>query len=67
MTNATWDPSQYLRYADARSRPFADLIARIDVDAPARVVDAGCGPGNLTGVLADRWPAADVVGFVSSP
>jgi trans-aconitate 2-methyltransferase len=67
MPTTTWDPGQYLRYADARSRPFFDLLSQVRADAPRRVVDAGCGPGNLTVTLAERWPAADVVGFDSSP
>jgi trans-aconitate 2-methyltransferase len=67
MTAATWDPGQYLRYADARARPFFDLIARVRNETPRHVVDAGCGPGNLTAVLAQRWPEAEVFGFDSSP
>jgi trans-aconitate 2-methyltransferase len=63
----TWDPDRYLAYADERGRPFLDLIARIDAEAPRRVVDLGCGPGNLTGLLAKRWPEADVLGVDSSP
>ena len=47
----TWDPDQYLRFARERARPFEDLVARIDVDRPASVVDLGCGPGNLTVTL----------------
>ena len=61
----TWDPTQYLRYGDERSRPFFELIARIgaDSDNVRSVVDLGCGPGNLTATLADRWPSARVVGI----
>ncbi|OHV35310.1 MULTISPECIES: methyltransferase domain-containing protein [Pseudofrankia] len=61
----TWDPDRYLTYADERGRPFADLMARVSAE-PATVVDLGCGPGNLTALLADRWPAARVVGVDSS-
>ena len=62
-----WDPQQYSRYADERGRPFADLTARIPVTAPARVVDLGCGPGDRTRTLAQRWPDAQVTGIDSSP
>jgi trans-aconitate 2-methyltransferase len=61
-----WDPAQYVRYADERSRPFVELIARVRVEAPRRVVDIGCGPGTLTRTLADRWPDALVTGVDSS-
>jgi len=67
MSTASWDPSQYLRFADARSRPFADLLAPVGAVAPRTVVDAGCGPGTLTATLAERWPTAHVLGFDSSP
>src|SRR6187200_1535043 len=62
----SWDPDRYLVYADERGRPYVDLLARVGVTAPASVVDLGCGPGNLTGLLAARWPAADVLGVDSS-
>jgi trans-aconitate 2-methyltransferase len=61
-----WDPQQYLRYADERSRSFVELLARVQADAPASVVDLGCGPGTLTRTLADRWPNATIVGVDSS-
>ena len=63
----TWDPDRYLAYADERGRPFVELVARVGADAPATVVDLGCGPGNLTALLAERWPAAEVRGVDSSP
>jgi trans-aconitate 2-methyltransferase len=66
MTSPSWDPTQYLKFGGERARPFADLVARITVDAPAHVVDLGCGPGNMTGTLLDRWPAAQVHGIDSS-
>jgi trans-aconitate 2-methyltransferase len=61
-----WDPAQYLRFGDERSRPFFDLVARVPAAQPALVVDLGCGPGQLTATLADRWPGARVVGVDSS-
>lgn len=63
---AAWDPERYLTYADERGRPFLDLLARVAADRPRRVVDLGCGPGNLTALLARRWPEADVLGLDSS-
>jgi trans-aconitate 2-methyltransferase len=62
-----WDPAQYLRFGDQRSRPFFDLTSRILAPAPALVADLGCGPGQLTAALADRWPAARVHGIDSDP
>ena len=61
-----WDPDRYLVYADERGRPFVELLARVRATAPRRVVDLGCGPGNLTRLLAERWPGADVLGLDSS-
>jgi trans-aconitate 2-methyltransferase len=62
-----WDPDRYLVHADERARPFVDLLARVAAEAPATVVDLGCGPGTLTALLARRWPGADVLGVDSSP
>ncbi|CAL9298372.1 trans-aconitate 2-methyltransferase [Streptomyces sp. SudanB91_2054] len=68
-TAPTWDPAQYLRHADHRARPFADLLARVP-DLPARaprIADLGCGPGNVTALLAERWPTARITGYDNSP
>lgn len=62
-----WDPTKYLAFADHRSRPFFDLLGRVTADAPRRVADLGCGPGNLTETLAARWPGALVEAMDSSP
>ena len=61
-----WDPGTYQRFAGERGRPFFDLLARVQASDPGYVVDLGCGPGNLTAALAQRWPGADVAGVDSS-
>jgi trans-aconitate 2-methyltransferase len=61
-----WDLGQYRRFADERSRPFADLLARVRARDPRLVLDLGCGPGDLTAALARRWPAAEVRGVDNS-
>lgn len=61
-----WDPGHYLRFGDERTRPAADLASRVQIDAPKTVIDLGCGPGNSTQVLRQRWPMARVAGLDSS-
>ncbi|AQS69189.1 trans-aconitate 2-methyltransferase [Streptomyces pactum] len=78
----TWDPAQYLRHAGPRARPFTDLLARVPDLSPSsrrrssgggphghppRIADLGCGPGNVTVLLADRWPTARITGYDNSP
>jgi trans-aconitate 2-methyltransferase len=78
----TWDPAQYLRHAGHRARPFADLLARVPEFSPSsqlrssrggpngdapRIADLGCGPGNVTVLLAGRWPTAHITVFDNSP
>jgi len=62
----TWDPGQYLRFDDLRSRPALDLINRIPDIEPADVWDLGCGTGEITISLARRWPGAVIHGLDSS-
>ncbi|MGW5659376.1 trans-aconitate 2-methyltransferase [Streptomyces sp. NPDC003758] len=68
-TGPTWDPAQYLRHADHRARPFTDLLSRVPglPGDPPRIADLGCGPGNVTVLLAERWPTAHVTGYDNSP
>lgn len=63
---AVWDPTQYLRFAGERLRPALDLLAQVPLDSPARVVDLGCGAGNVTAILRQRFPAADILGIDGS-
>ncbi len=69
MQQATWDPQQYLRHSGHRTRPFHDLIARIPAipGDPPHIADLGCGPGNVTAVLTERWPDAHITGLDNSP
>lgn len=68
--DSVWDPQQYLRHANHRTRPFHDLLARVpDLPTggrPPRIADLGCGPGNVTTLLADRWPTAHITGLDNS-
>jgi trans-aconitate 2-methyltransferase len=61
-----WDPDVYMKFAGERTRPAVELLARVQVTAPERVIDLGCGPGNSTAVLAERWPHASIEGLESS-
>src|SRR5512138_504836 len=62
-----WDPNQYHKFQAQRSAPFFDLLALVDVRPNLRVVDLGCGTGELTRQLADTLPNSDVTGLDSSP
>lgn len=62
----SWDPAQYLKFAAPRLRPAVDLLARVPLEAPARVVDLGCGAGNVTRLLVERWPGSAVTGVDDS-
>ena len=61
-----WDSRQYLLFERERMLPCLDLIRRIELDAPERVVDLGSGPGNSTAALKGRWPNARLTGVDSS-
>ncbi len=63
----SWNPAQYLKFAAPRLRPALDLLARLDLAAPRRIVDLGCGTGSIARLLAERWPGAEVTGVDGSP
>jgi trans-aconitate 2-methyltransferase len=62
-----WDAALYLRFGGERAGPFFDLLARVGAELPGYVIDMGCGPGQLTATLAERWPCATVCGVDNSP
>lgn len=61
-----WDADVYLRFANERTQPVRDLIHRIQLENPRRIIDLGCGPGNSTAELRQRWPSSAIVGLDSS-
>ena len=62
-----WNAVQYLKFERERTQPSRDLAARIELEMPSRILDIGCGPGNSTQVLRERFPSADILGIDSSP
>ncbi|HEX2479613.1 MAG TPA: trans-aconitate 2-methyltransferase [Geminicoccaceae bacterium] len=62
----TWNPERYLAFSDQRTRPAIDLLARVPLQQADVIADLGCGPGNSTRLLVERWPAAKVIGIDSS-
>ena len=67
LAGESWDPGQYLKFADHRLRPALDLMGRIPLEWPQVIYDLGCGSGNVTRLLSDRWPGASVIGMDNSP
>lgn len=67
IAGTRWDPAQYQAFADHRLRPALELLQRIPLAAPACVYDLGCGTGQITRMLAERWPTASVYGLDHSP
>jgi trans-aconitate 2-methyltransferase len=61
-----WDPKQYHKFQAERSAPFFDLLALVDVRPNLKVVDLGCGTGELTRQLAEALLNSEVTGIDSS-
>lgn len=63
---SSWSPESYLAFADERTRPARDLLAQVPLTDAERVYDLGCGPGNSTALLAERFAGAELIGIDSS-
>ena len=61
-----WSPAQYLKFENQRTIPVEDLLAKVPLASPKRVIDLGCGPGNSTAVLKEEFPDAEIIGMDSS-
>ncbi|KUI73306.1 Trans-aconitate 2-methyltransferase [Cytospora mali] len=62
-----WSATQYLKFGNERTRAVQDLVFRLPLSSPKRIIDLGCGPGNSTAVLAARFRDAKISGMDSSP
>ncbi|MDR2481461.1 MAG: hypothetical protein LBD07_04105 [Spirochaetaceae bacterium] len=58
-----WNPNNYLKFRGERTQPSIDLVERIKLKNPATIIDIGCGPGNSTQILAEKWPNALIAGL----
>lgn len=61
-----WNPDSYLNFANERLQPVIDLVNKINLVKPKRILDIGCGPGTSTIVLKQKWPNAEVIGIDNS-
>lgn len=61
-----WQPDLYLQFKSERTQPSIDLVSKINQVNPKRIIDIGCGPGNSTQILAQKWPKSKIVGIDSS-
>jgi trans-aconitate 2-methyltransferase len=64
---APWNDAQYLKFGDERTRAARELLTRVPLERVERAVDLGCGPGNSTALLRDRWLDAQLTGIDNSP
>jgi len=67
MNKTDWNPNLYLKFDKERTQPSIDLVSRIIFNSPSRIIDIGCGPGNSTQVLVQRWPDSEIIGIDNSP
>lgn len=61
-----WNAKQYTKFLKERTQPAIDLANRINLSAPNKIIDIGCGPGNSTRVLYEKFPKAHIIGADNS-
>lgn len=61
-----WDPKQYHQFSDARMRPGYDLLAQIPDNHYESIIDLGCGTGELTKQLQEKFQPKQIIGLDSS-
>jgi trans-aconitate 2-methyltransferase len=66
IAGTRWDPNQYLKFSDHRLRPALELLDRVPIQSPQVIYDLGCGSGQVTRLIAARWPSATVYGLDNS-
>ena len=66
MDTTNWNPDLYLKFKKERTQPSIDLVNRIEISDPKKIVDIGCGPGNSTEILKKYWSNADITGIDNS-
>ncbi len=62
-----WNSEQYLKFKNERTQPSTDLVNTIKLETPKRIIDIGCGPGNSTRALKNKYPEAEIIGADFSP
>jgi trans-aconitate 2-methyltransferase len=61
-----WDPDQYSKFSAERARPFFDLLSMLEPVPGPKVIDLGCGTGELTSRLHAHVEASSTLGMDSS-
>lgn len=66
MVKNDWNPELYLKFDKERTQPSIDLVSKIHIENPRKIIDIGCGPGNSTQILKARWPESSILGIDNS-
>jgi trans-aconitate 2-methyltransferase len=62
-----WDASTYERLSAPLEAMGRDVLWRLELEGDETVLDAGCGTGRVTAVLAERLPRGRVIAVDGSP